>query len=201
MSYDLKLINEKINKWDYYLNEYKLPSWEMLPTIGLYMDQIVTLMNEYLGILPIAEGKNNQDVITASTINNYVRLGVIPAPIKKKYMRKHIAYLIIICTLKITFSISEIASLIKPDLTEEEMEKIYTHYVNMHKETSLNFAKRVMKCSEEFSEENSDRDITDMIATFAIESTFTKMLYLKVTRLDNVSYEDGTSPMKIEKKR
>lgn len=196
MAYDLKLIKEKINKWDRYLNEFNLPSWEMLPTIGLYMDQIVTLMNEYLGILPIAEGKKNNDVITASTINNYVRLGVMPAPVRKKYMRIHIAYLILICTLKLTFSISEIAALLKSDLTEDQMKEIYTHYVNIYKDTTLNFAERVMSYSDSITEENSKQDITDMIVSFAIESTFTKMLYVKMTRLDNVSYEEGSDTMK-----
>lgn len=196
MAYNLKLIKEKINKWDYYLNEYNLPSWEMIPTIGLYMDQMVTLMNEYLGILPIAEGKNNTDVITASSINNYVRLGIMPAPIKKKYMRNHIAYLIIICTLKISFSISEIGAFLNPDLTEDQMKEMYTHYVKNYKNTSLKFAERVMDCSEKLSEQNSENEITDMIVNFAIESTFTKMLYLKMTRLNNVSYEQGSDTTK-----
>lgn len=199
MSYDLKLIKEKINKWDYYLNRYNLPSWETLPTIGLYMDQMVTLMNEYLGILPIAEGKNNTDVITASTINNYVRLGVMPAPVRKKYMRTHIAYLIIICTLKLTFSISEIGALIPADLTEEDMQNLYTKYVNIYKETTMGFAERVMADSKNLDENNSDNSITDMIARYAIESTFTKMLFVKMTRLKNVSYEEGSDTMKGKK--
>lgn len=198
MAYDLKLINEKLEKWDRYLRKFNLPSWEMLPTIGLYMDQMVTLMNEYLGILPIAEGKKNQDVITGSTINNYVRLGVMPAPIKKKYMRTHIAYLLLICTLKLTFSISEIEAILPADLSEEDMEKIYRHYVSVYKDTTANFAKRVLDSSKKISETNSDQEITDLILRAAIESTFTKMLYVKMTRLNNVSYEEGSDTMKDE---
>lgn len=196
MSYDLKLITEKINKWDYYLNEYKLPSWEMLPTIGLYMDQMITLMNEYLGIFPIAEGKNSTDVITASTINNYVRLGVMPAPIKKKYMRTHIAYLIIFCTLKITFSISEIGNLIPANLSDEQMEQFYTHYVNVYKTSSVKFAEKVMGKIKDVEPEKSEEFITDIISQAAIDSTFTKMFFKKMTRLNNVPYEEGSDSYK-----
>ena len=41
----------------------------------------------------------NDTIITHSMINNYVKLGIMPAPVKKKYSREHIAYLIIICCL------------------------------------------------------------------------------------------------------
>lgn len=192
MAYDLKLIKEKIEKWNVYLNEYNLPAWESIPTIGLYMDQIVSLMNEYLGILPIAEGKKGIDVITPSTVNNYVRLGIMPAPLKKKYYRHHIAYLILICTLKLTFSISEISALLNKDWSEKEVEKFYKHYVAIYKDTSTAFAKRVMNSKDSLSDNNSDQEITDFISRVAIEANFTKMLYLKMTRLNDVTYKQGS---------
>lgn len=196
MAYDSKLVTEKINKWDSYLNDFNLPSWDSLPTIGLYMDQIVTLMNEYLGIFPIVEGKNNTDVITASTINNYVRLEIMPAPIKKKYMRTHIAYLIIICTLKISLSISEIGNLIPSNLSDEKMQQFYTHYINIYRDSSLDFAKRVMGKINEIKEENEQDFITDLISQAAIESTFSKMFFNKMTRLNNVSYKEASDTYK-----
>jgi len=156
------------------------------------MDQMVTLMNEYLGIFPIVEGKNNTDVITASTINNYVRLGVMPAPVKKKYMRTHIAYLIIFCTLKISLSISEIGNLIPPNLSDEEMKQFYTHYINVYRDSSLNFAKRVMGRINDVEKEKEQEFITDMISQAAIEATFSKMFFNKMTRLNNVDYKDAS---------
>lgn len=39
-------------------------------------------------------------VITPSMINNYVKVGLVPAPVKKQYGREQIARLIAICIFK-----------------------------------------------------------------------------------------------------
>ncbi len=78
-----------------------LPRWEELPNIELYKEQVVELLELYLKPLGIRP-------ITASMINNYTKLNLIPAPIKKKYSRKHLAHIFIIALLKDVFEISEI---------------------------------------------------------------------------------------------
>ena len=55
-----------------------LPEWETLPDIGLYMDQVITLMERSFGrSLPKGE-------ITKSMVNNYVKVELIPRPVGKK---------------------------------------------------------------------------------------------------------------------
>ena len=44
----------------------RLPRWTDLPDLELYMDQVVSYINQYLNAL-------NLDEITASMINNYVK--------------------------------------------------------------------------------------------------------------------------------
>ena len=78
-----------------------LPRWEELPNIELYKEQVIELLELYLKPLVIRP-------ITASMINNYTKLNLIPAPIKKKYSRKHLAHIFIIALLKDVFEISEI---------------------------------------------------------------------------------------------
>jgi len=85
--------------------EYKLPRYQEIPDIDLYMDQIVSLMHKYLDTL---EGNKNEKFITSNMINNYVKQKLLPKPIKKKYNRDHIVYLLIICLLKQIISIQEI---------------------------------------------------------------------------------------------
>lgn len=64
-----------------------------IPTIDLYMDQIITLMDERL---------------TKTMINNYSKEGLIK-PIKgKKYSREHIVQMLLIYAMKNTLSIQEI---------------------------------------------------------------------------------------------
>lgn len=97
-----------------------LPRWEELPDIELYNDQVITLINKYMGAL----FDENNTPLTSSMINNYVKHGLIPCPVKKKYSRPHIARLIIICAMKPVLSIQSIGILIERLFmtgTEEEM--------------------------------------------------------------------------------
>ena len=87
------------------LMRYHCPRWNELPDIELYVDQVVSLLQN--NIITLMKDKNSP-VITASMINNYVKQGVLEAPIKKKYNKKHIAYLFVICVFKRLMSISEI---------------------------------------------------------------------------------------------
>ena len=83
------------------MSSFKLPRWEELPDIELYKEQVLELLELYLKPLGVRP-------ITASMINNYTKLNLIPAPIKKKYSKKHLAHIFIIALLKDVFEISEI---------------------------------------------------------------------------------------------
>ena len=52
MTLDKALVAAKLRRWEKYLNNYRLPMWEDIPDIGLYMEQIVTLLKGYLDYLP-----------------------------------------------------------------------------------------------------------------------------------------------------
>lgn len=87
-------------------NALKIPSWDALPDFGLYMDQVIVLMERALeGVLPKGE-------LTKSMVNNYVKVGLIPRPAGKKYEREHLAMLLMICILKQALSMEEIAALL-----------------------------------------------------------------------------------------
>ena len=109
---------------------FSLPDWEHLPELELYMDQVLLLLGRYLSFPPLSE---DEKPITASIINNYVRMKIMPAPVKKKYGRVHIAYLLIICTLKQSLSIASIQKLIPMGLQEEEVAAIYHRFVSQYR--------------------------------------------------------------------
>ena len=84
---------------DYFkIVKHKLPYWDELPEIDLYMDQVIALMDKYLSF---HKTDDNTTIVTHSMINNYVKLGMMPAPIKKKYSREHIAYLIDLIEIRV----------------------------------------------------------------------------------------------------
>lgn len=101
----MKEIEERMIEWGEALLTVHLPRWDELPEIDLYMDQVITLVDQYLSSIIRLEKKAR---LTPSMVNNYVKKDMIPAPVKKRYNRKHVAFLIAITLLKQVLTIQEI---------------------------------------------------------------------------------------------
>lgn len=147
MKYDKDLVVHKLIRWEGYLQQYRLPAWKDIPDIGLYMDQMIALLAGYLDFIP-AE-KPAERPITPTTINNYVRLKVMPAPEKRKYYRIHIAYLIIIFTLKQSVRISCVQKVIPADLSLEQVHDFYTKYVETVGEVGRFFTRQTRLAAQD----------------------------------------------------
>jgi len=92
------------------LEFFRLPRWEDLPSIDLYLDQVLSLLDEYLGEYLEVDGKK---IMTKTMINNYVKQKYLRAPVNKKYDRFAVASLFVIAILKPVYTIEEISKLIK----------------------------------------------------------------------------------------
>lgn len=100
------------------------PRWEGLPNIPLYMDQVLIVLKEALGVLLDDETA----ALTPTMINNYVKMRIIHAPSKKKYSREHLALLIIITVMKKCLSMSEISNFISLITDEYGNENAYNTF-------------------------------------------------------------------------
>lgn len=98
-------IQEELMKFSVAISEFHIPRWEELPDIELYMDQVITFIENNISIFSVS---TNENIITPSMVNNYVKLNLIPKPIKKRYNKTHLAYLIAISILKHVFTIQEV---------------------------------------------------------------------------------------------
>lgn len=127
MLYNKVDFENKLQSWESKLLDHKLPLWSELPVFELYMDQVIVLVNNYLSILEAGEER----VLTPSMINNYVKQKIVPAPVKKRYSRLHVAYLIMICMLKQSLSISMIQKIIPVTENEDEFALIYDAFVDI----------------------------------------------------------------------
>ncbi len=196
MGYDKALIAGKLRRWEIYLKQYRLPAWDEIPDFGLYMEQVIMLLQKHLDYLP-PELKEEQ-IITAAAINNYVRKGIMPKPEKKKYYRIHIAYLILICTLKQTLSITTLQKLIPNGLSEEEVRDIYNSHVRRHREAASYFIEQVRMVAggvldhADQSEFSTD-DPAELIATTAFIGGFCRLLAQKLLLLEGKTLADGGS--------
>lgn len=198
MSYDKELVAGKLRRWDRYLNRYRLPRWEEIPDIGLYMEQVVTLLRGYLDYLP--PELKEEEAVTAAAINNYVRTRTMPGPVKKRYYRIHLAYLIMICTLKQGLSISLVQRLLPAELSEQELQAFYSEYVARHSLAACYFTREVRAaCGTILGHEgeppamlSSDR-VEDLIASAAVIGGFSRLLAEKLLLLEGHTVEDGGS--------
>lgn len=105
------------------LKNLKLPRYDELPNFGIYLEQLVTIINDCLKTI-IYDDK----FITSSMINNYTKSGIMPSPVKKKYYREHIAYAVVITILKNTISIYDINKGIIHELKKQSIETRYDDF-------------------------------------------------------------------------
>ena len=102
-------MKEKMELYRKRLESLHIPRYNELPDIELYMDQLVAYINRNLAVLQI-DGK---DVITTAMVNNYVKSKVLMPPVKKRYCKSHIAYLMVVAVFKQIYPISKISQMIE----------------------------------------------------------------------------------------
>ena len=106
------------------INSAHIPTWDELPSLNLYMDQLIFILSEifepYFDDVP--------KLINKAIINNYVKLGYIPAPVKKKYSKEHIAYLVVVCSLKQVMPIAAISALVKAQTEKIPLSEFYDNF-------------------------------------------------------------------------
>lgn len=97
---------------------FHCPRWHELPDLGLYLDQVLLVIEETLAPVLAAEGK----IITSTMVNNYVKHKLMLPSNKKKYGREHLADLIMITLFKHVLSAAEtkvVMSQLKEQLPED----------------------------------------------------------------------------------
>ncbi len=196
MEYNNDLVAGKLRRWERYLQDYRLPSWEEIPNLGLYMEQVIALLKQYLDYLP-PELKEEQ-FITAATINNYVRMKVMPGPVKKRYYRVHIAYLLVICSLKQGLSLALIQKIIPCDIEEAEVRRIYEKYVTTHQQSALYFMNHVRQFAGKILEHEDAPEFAvdspdQLIVESAVIGNLCRLLAEKLMLLEGKTLEDGGS--------
>lgn len=103
----------------------KLPKWDQLPQLELYLDQVLLYVNEETR----SAISQNEKPLTASMINNYVKHGHLEKPHKKKYNQHHVGRLIVISLSKSVFAISDICAMIDLLSKEQSADLLYDDFM------------------------------------------------------------------------
>lgn len=196
MAYDKALVAGKLRRWEKYLIRFRLPAWEEIPNFGLYMEQVVDLLRGYLDYMP--PELKEEDVVTSSAINNYVRRGIMPGPQKKKYYRTHIACLLMICTLKQSLNMNMIMTILPKGNNEEQVRLTYDSFAQRHAMAAEYFVEQVRSAAGELLD-HADSSATavhtteELITSAAIIASFARLLAEKLLLLDEKTLENGGS--------
>ena len=92
--------------------------WDALPDIELYMDQVVSY-------LPRQSVGGKLPSMTSAMINNYVKDGLLPRAIGKRYQKKHLVYLTAIGLLKNVLTVKDMKLLLDSEIQEGGEEAFY----------------------------------------------------------------------------
>ncbi len=110
------------------MEKVSLPRWDDLPEFGIYRDQLITIVNSATENIFQSADDNK---LTVSMVNNYVKWKAIPKPEKKKYFKVHIAFCIVISALKPILTIANINKGIQLQIELEGEEKAYNRFCDM----------------------------------------------------------------------
>lgn len=97
-------------------------TWETLPDIELYKDQVLNYMKRQHTL------QSDDAQLTGAMINNYIKSGLLPRASGKKYTKDHLAYLTAICSLKQVLSVGETDILLKQQPHITDAEQFYIEY-------------------------------------------------------------------------
>ena len=127
---------------------FRLPRYNEIPNVGLYLEQATKYVCEYLA--PLGEFS-----LTPSMISNYVKKGLIANPVKKQYGREQIAYLFFIAVAKSVLSLDALTGFIKVQQRTYSLPKAYDYFCEEF-ENLLQFTFELKDTIEMSGEDNTD---------------------------------------------
>lgn len=142
-------------------------TWERVPDLDLYMDQIISYMQrQHIGL-----GTSGDETLTSAMVNNYVKHGLLPRAKGKKYNREHIGYLTAICLLKQVLSVGETGALLEKEMEANDIRSFYDSYTET-------FDRVFQDTAAQIPEDGEDAELVGLALDFAVES-YAKMLACK----------------------
>jgi len=162
----------KLSLWERLAEADSLPAWEAIPDFGVYMDQVVTLLEQYLAFLP----EGGERIVSSSAINNYVRLKIMPAPVKRKYYRTHLAYLLMILPMKQSISIADIPRILPVDADEAGVRAAYEDYARQFRKTAQFFNTQVADVLGALEESPDRSGLSRLALESVLISSFARIL-------------------------
>ncbi len=202
---------KRLNKILHQLAEIDYVHPEDIPNIDLYMDQVLTFLDQELGTV---REVNEDKAMTKTMINNYTKNQLLPPPEKKKYSRDHMLNLIFIYYFKNFLGLKDIKSILDPinekyygDNDGLDFFDIYSNMVGYERKVANEVTKDIIRkynfSREVFTDEDEESKDTLQDFTFICLLSFDvfvkKMMieqYISSRREDESKAEDNSSKEK-----
>jgi hypothetical protein len=194
MQYDKSLVADKLLRWERFLATYRLPEWQDLPQIDLYLDQVIALVNQFLGFFVYDPAE--EKLLTPSMVNNYVKSRLIPPPVRKKYGRKHIALLLMICTFKQSVSMAAMSNILPSD-DEELIREEYARFTASFQRISSYVVQQAKASAEPIFDPHSSTgtEVSDLVVGSSIAASFARLLAGKLVALRQPKIESENASL------
>lgn len=185
----------EFDNWVKSLDEIRMPRWEEITDIPLYMDQLIAVVTQYLE--PFQIFASDKSPVTSSMVNNYVKLGLIPKPVKRHYNKRHIAYLIVITLFKEVISIQDIRRVLIFLAQSQGNSNAYNQFCGLMENTIKRNAQDYLNLEQNYTNETdySNPDHYDKYIIFLACETITNLLFAKkfISFIDPDIEEDTSS--------
>lgn len=132
-------------------------SWDALPDIPLYMDQVVGYLSRQL--ISFEEGEG----LTSAMINNYIKDGLLARANGKKYDQEHLGYLTAISAMKQVLSVREMRALVAMGQEGRDSKRLYDFFCQTLDEALTETAERL-------DENTTDHDLPKLVLALAMRS-------------------------------
>ncbi|MBE6637408.1 MAG: DUF1836 domain-containing protein [Ruminococcaceae bacterium] len=144
-------------------------TYDRLPDIDLYMDQVI----EYLSRHALSSREN--DKISSAMINNYIKDGLLPRATDKKYSREHLAYLFMIARLKQTLSVKDTGILLKAETEGADIASYFDRFQTLVAETARSLGDMLPQEASERSAVALRLAITGYVSRLVCELILTEL--------------------------
>ena len=160
------------------LRTFRLPRYEEIPDVGLFLEQTATFISEYLAPL-------DDSALTPSMISNYVKKDLVANPVKKRYGREQIAYLIFIALTKNVLSLDGLSNFIALQQRTYSLQIAYDYFCRQF-ESILLFTAEVRDTLDIVGEDSTD----EKRLLFSCIVAVTQKIYLERC-LEAISQEEA----------
>lgn len=151
---------EEIGKIKRMLEQDRPESWETLPDIELYMDQVVSY-------LPRQSVGGKVPSMTSAMINNYVKDGLLPRACGKRYHKEHLIYLTAIGLLKNVLTVKDMKLLLDSEIQEGQEADFYAKFL-------LGIDETFCRVDGSIAPELPEEELTEMAMKLALTSCAAK---------------------------